>query len=58
MATQQDLQNLLRLLTGTRKLPMLQAMQQVKALQAVNLRRRVNPSHPLTRSQSPEAVRC
>ncbi len=39
MATQQDLQELLRLLTSARKLPMMQAMAQVKALQGVNLRR-------------------
>lgn len=39
MATQQDLQQLLRLLTVGRKLPMMEAMGQVKALQAVNLRR-------------------
>jgi hypothetical protein len=39
MATQQELQELLRLLTQARKLPMMQAMGQVKALQAVDLRR-------------------
>jgi hypothetical protein len=39
MATQQDLQDLLRLMTVTRKTPMLQAMGQIKALQAINLRR-------------------
>ncbi|KAK0628983.1 hypothetical protein B0T17DRAFT_633136 [Bombardia bombarda] len=38
MATQQDLQELLRLLTASRKVPMLQAMTQIKALQAVDLR--------------------
>ncbi|KAK3316343.1 hypothetical protein B0H66DRAFT_292124 [Apodospora peruviana] len=37
MASQQDLQELLRLLTVGRKVPMLQAMAQVKALQAVEL---------------------
>jgi len=44
MATQQDLQELLRLLTGARKLSMMQAMSQVKALQTVNLRRCVRLS--------------
>ncbi|TPX18083.1 uncharacterized protein E0L32_011853 [Thyridium curvatum] len=39
MATQQDLQELLRLLTVTRKVPMMQAMAHIKALQGVNLRR-------------------
>jgi hypothetical protein len=39
MATQQDLQELLRLLTVGRKQPMMQAMSQIKALQAINLRR-------------------
>jgi hypothetical protein len=39
MASQQDLQELLRLLTVTRKIPMMQAMGQVKALQGANLRR-------------------
>ena len=39
MATQQDLQDLLRLLTVTRKTPMMQAMAQVKALQGAGLRR-------------------
>jgi len=39
MASQQDLQELLRLLTVGRKVPMMQAMAQIKALQAVNLRR-------------------
>ncbi|KAK0707475.1 hypothetical protein B0H67DRAFT_495440 [Lasiosphaeris hirsuta] len=38
MATQQDLQELLRLLTVSRKIPMMQAMAHIKALQAVNLR--------------------
>lgn len=38
MASQQDLQDLLRLITA-RKVPMMTAMSQVKALQAVNLRR-------------------
>ncbi|KAK3332083.1 hypothetical protein B0T19DRAFT_414695 [Cercophora scortea] len=38
MATQQDLQELLRLLTVSRKIPMMQAMTQIKALQAVELR--------------------
>ncbi|KAK3384328.1 hypothetical protein B0T24DRAFT_608022 [Lasiosphaeria ovina] len=38
MATQQDLQDLLRLLTVGRKVPMMQAMTQIKALQAVDLR--------------------
>ncbi|KAJ4293903.1 hypothetical protein N0V88_005417 [Collariella sp. IMI 366227] len=38
MATQQDLQELLRLLTVGRKVPMLQAMTQIKALQAADLR--------------------
>ncbi len=37
--SERDLQDLLRLLTTTRKLSMLQAMAQVKALQAANLRR-------------------
>ncbi|KAF5484463.1 Protein IMPACT-A [Colletotrichum siamense] len=37
MASQQDLQDLLRLITA-RKVPMMTAMSQVKALQAVNLR--------------------
>ena len=37
--SENDLQELLRLLTTTRKLSMLQAMAQVKALQAVGLRR-------------------
>ncbi|CAK7202076.1 hypothetical protein SEUCBS139899_004796 [Sporothrix eucalyptigena] len=36
--SEKDLQELLRLLTTTRKLPILQAMAQVKALQAANLR--------------------
>jgi hypothetical protein len=39
MATQQDLQELLRLLTVGRKVPMMQAMAQIKALQAADLRR-------------------
>lgn len=39
MATQQDLQELLRLLTVSRKVPMIQAMGQIKALQAVELKR-------------------
>ena len=39
MATQQDLQDLLRLLTVERKVPMMQAMTQVKALQTADLRR-------------------
>jgi hypothetical protein len=39
MATQQDLQELLRLITVTRKTPMLQAMTQIKSLQAADLRR-------------------
>ncbi|KAK4242770.1 hypothetical protein C8A03DRAFT_28999 [Achaetomium macrosporum] len=38
MATQQDLQELLRLLTVGRKIPMMQAMAQIKALQAADLR--------------------
>ncbi|KAK4229456.1 hypothetical protein QBC38DRAFT_441895 [Podospora fimiseda] len=38
MATPQDLQDLIRLLTVGRKIPMLQAMTQIKALQAVELR--------------------
>ncbi|KAL2258562.1 hypothetical protein VTK26DRAFT_8084 [Humicola hyalothermophila] len=38
MASQQDLQALLRLLTVTRKVPMMQAMAQIKALQAVDLK--------------------
>ncbi|OIW25024.1 hypothetical protein CONLIGDRAFT_78942 [Coniochaeta ligniaria NRRL 30616] len=38
MATQQDLQELIRLLTVTRKMPMIQAMGQIKALQAVELK--------------------
>ncbi|AEO58999.1 hypothetical protein MYCTH_94937 [Thermothelomyces thermophilus ATCC 42464] len=38
MATQQDLQELLRLITVGRKTPMMQAMAQIKALQAVDLR--------------------
>ncbi len=42
MATQQDLQDLLRLLTVARKLPMMQAMGHAKALQGVNLRRCVS----------------
>lgn len=37
--SEKDLQELLRLLTTTRKLPILQAMGQVKALQAASLRR-------------------
>lgn len=41
MATQQDLQELLRLLTVSRKVPMIQAMGQIKALQAVDLKRSV-----------------
>jgi len=39
MASQQDLQDLLRLLTVGRKIPMLQAMGHIKSLQAVNLKR-------------------
>jgi len=39
MAAQQDLQDLLRLLTVGRKIPMLTAMTHIKSLQAVNLRR-------------------
>lgn len=39
MATQQDLQALLRLLTVARKVPMMQAMTQIKALQAADLKR-------------------
>ncbi|KAK4190770.1 hypothetical protein QBC35DRAFT_448960 [Podospora australis] len=38
MASQQDLQELLRLLTVGRKMPMMQAMTSIKALQAVELR--------------------
>ncbi|KAK3945588.1 hypothetical protein QBC46DRAFT_277313 [Diplogelasinospora grovesii] len=38
MASQQDLQELLRLITVGRKTPMMQAMTQIKALQAVELR--------------------
>ncbi|TLS30763.1 hypothetical protein PpBr36_03141 [Pyricularia pennisetigena] len=38
MATQQDVQELLRLLVGARKLPMLRAMAQVKALQVEGLK--------------------
>ncbi|KAK4208095.1 hypothetical protein QBC37DRAFT_82367 [Rhypophila decipiens] len=38
MASQQDLQELLRLLTVARKVPMMQAMAQIKSLQAVELR--------------------
>ncbi|KAK4044240.1 hypothetical protein C8A01DRAFT_12364 [Parachaetomium inaequale] len=38
MATQQDLQELLRLITVGRKTPMMQAMAQIKALQAADLR--------------------
>ncbi|KAK0617138.1 hypothetical protein B0T14DRAFT_524513 [Immersiella caudata] len=38
MSAQQDLQDLLRLLTVGRKIPMMTAMAHVKALQAVNLR--------------------
>ncbi|KAK4164516.1 protein impact [Cladorrhinum sp. PSN259] len=38
MATPQDLQDLIRLLTVGRKIPMMQAMTQIKALQAVDLR--------------------
>ncbi|KAH6842853.1 hypothetical protein B0I37DRAFT_383028 [Chaetomium sp. MPI-CAGE-AT-0009] len=38
MATQQDLQELLRLITVGRKTPMMQAMTQIKALQAAELR--------------------
>ncbi|KAL2266129.1 hypothetical protein VTJ83DRAFT_5481 [Remersonia thermophila] len=38
MATQQDLQELLRLMTVGRKTPMLQAMAQIKALQAADLK--------------------
>ncbi|KAK0640957.1 hypothetical protein B0T16DRAFT_393320 [Cercophora newfieldiana] len=38
MSAQQDLQDLLRLLTVGRKIPMLTAMTHIKALQAVNLR--------------------
>lgn len=39
MATQQDLQELIRLLTVSRKMPMIQAMGQIKALQTVDLKR-------------------
>ena len=39
MASQQDLQELLRLLTVGRKIPMMQAMTQIKALQAADLKR-------------------
>ncbi|KLU88345.1 hypothetical protein MAPG_07332 [Magnaporthiopsis poae ATCC 64411] len=38
MATQQDVQELLRLLVSARKLPMLQAMSHVKALQTIGLK--------------------
>ncbi|KAK4463776.1 protein impact [Cladorrhinum samala] len=38
MATPQDLQDLIRLFTVGRKIPMMQAMAQIKALQAVELR--------------------
>ncbi|KAL8392822.1 hypothetical protein RB595_002851 [Gaeumannomyces hyphopodioides] len=38
MTTQQDVQELLRLLVGARKMPMLEAMSHVKALQAVGLK--------------------
>ncbi|KAM7197377.1 hypothetical protein V8F33_005598 [Rhypophila sp. PSN 637] len=38
MASQQDLQELLRLLTMARKVPMMQAMAQIKSLQALELR--------------------
>lgn len=40
MATQQDLQELLRLQTA-RKMPIKDAMEQIKALQSVSLRRSV-----------------
>lgn len=40
MATQQDLQELLRLQTA-RKIPIKDSMAQIKALQSVNLRRSV-----------------
>lgn len=39
MAAQQDLQELLRMLTVGRKVPMMQAITQIKALQAADLRR-------------------
>ena len=39
MASQQDLQELLRLLTVGRKIPMMQAMAQIKALQTADLKR-------------------
>jgi hypothetical protein len=47
MATQQDLQELIRLLTVGRKIPMMQAMAQIKALQGVNLRRFDNTASTL-----------
>lgn len=43
MATQQDLQELLRLQTA-RKMPMKDAMAQIKALQGASLKRQVTPS--------------
>ena len=42
MATQQDLQELLRLQTA-RKMPMKDAMAQIKALQSASLRRQAMP---------------
>lgn len=42
MATQQDLQELLRLQTA-RKIPIKDSMAQIKALQSVGLRRSVKP---------------
>lgn len=45
MATQQDLQELLRLQTA-RKMPMKDAMAQIKALQSASLRRQVTPFGP------------
>jgi len=44
MASQKDVQDLLRLLTtGRNKLPMMAAMGRVKALQTANLRRQTLP---------------
>jgi hypothetical protein len=55
MATQKDIQDLLRLLTtGRNKLPMMAAMGRVKALQAANLRRYFpSPLHPLISNIAP-----
>ncbi len=57
MATPQDLQNLIRLLTVSRKVPMMQALGQIKALQAEDLRRYV-PAPPCCVNECESTIRA